>query len=270
MEKYDYVAIGHISEDVGKEGALLGGTVSFSGLTANKLGCKTAVLTSAAPDYDFKTALPALTVHHIPADKTTTFQNMYTESGRQQTLYARAAPLHAADLPSGWERATIAHFAPIADEVDVAMIKKFGNAQICLTPQGWMRGWDKNGRITPIHWQAAQEILPLAAAVILSEEDMPARDTLSLYKKQSRLLVLTQGKKGCTVFMNGKERHFAPPFVHQNAETTGAGDIFAAAFFIRLHQTAGNPWESARFANEIASRSVTETRIAEKIEQACR
>ena len=34
------------------------------------------------------------------------------------------------------------------------------------------------------------------------------------------------------------------------------GDIFATAFFIRLHQTRGNPWEAGRFANELATRSV--------------
>jgi sugar/nucleoside kinase (ribokinase family) len=39
-------------------------------------------------------------------------------------------------------------------------------------------------------------------------------------------------------------------------DATGAGDIFAAAFFIRLFKTR-DPWEAARFATLIASRSVT-------------
>ena len=39
-------------------------------------------------------------------------------------------------------------------------------------------------------------------------------------------------------------------------DPTGAGDIFATSFFIRLRQTQ-DPWESARFATIIASRSVT-------------
>ncbi len=265
MDKFDYVAIGHISEDVGENGKSLGGAVSFSGLTAHALGCKTAVITSAAADYNFETALPGLTVHHIPAGETTTFENVYTTAGRQQTLHALAARLTVANLPSGWERAAIAHFAPIADEVDVELVKQFSGAQICLTPQGWMRGWDENGRVSPINWQAARDILPLAAAVITSEEDVPTRDTITLYKKYARLLVLTQGENGCTVFMDGEERHFSPPSVHGKLETTGAGDIFAAAFFVRLHQTDGNPWEAARFANQMASRSVMAHGIEEKI-----
>jgi sugar/nucleoside kinase (ribokinase family) len=39
-------------------------------------------------------------------------------------------------------------------------------------------------------------------------------------------------------------------------DATGAGDIFAAAFFARLHQTR-DPWEAARFATNLASHSVT-------------
>jgi sugar/nucleoside kinase (ribokinase family) len=39
-------------------------------------------------------------------------------------------------------------------------------------------------------------------------------------------------------------------------DATGAGDIFAAAFFVRLNQTR-DPWEAARFATCLAAQSVT-------------
>jgi sugar/nucleoside kinase (ribokinase family) len=39
-------------------------------------------------------------------------------------------------------------------------------------------------------------------------------------------------------------------------DPTGAGDIFAAAFFVAL-QRVGDAWTAARFANCIAARSVT-------------
>jgi sugar/nucleoside kinase (ribokinase family) len=42
----------------------------------------------------------------------------------------------------------------------------------------------------------------------------------------------------------------------KEVDATGAGDIFAAAFFIRLFSTR-DPWEAARFATLIASHSVT-------------
>jgi len=46
-----------------------------------------------------------------------------------------------------------------------------------------------------------------------------------------------------------------PPQV-QELDATGAGDIFAAAFFARFHQTR-DPWEAARFAVNLAAHSVT-------------
>ena len=39
-------------------------------------------------------------------------------------------------------------------------------------------------------------------------------------------------------------------------DATGAGDIFAAAFFVRLSATR-DPWAAARFATQLAARSVT-------------
>jgi sugar/nucleoside kinase (ribokinase family) len=40
-----------------------------------------------------------------------------------------------------------------------------------------------------------------------------------------------------------------------------AGDIFAAASLVRYHQTR-DPWEAARFANRLASTSVTRRGLA--------
>jgi sugar/nucleoside kinase (ribokinase family) len=42
----------------------------------------------------------------------------------------------------------------------------------------------------------------------------------------------------------------------QEVDATGAGDIFAAAFFVRLY-TTHDPWEAARFATLLASYTVT-------------
>jgi sugar/nucleoside kinase (ribokinase family) len=57
------------------------------------------------------------------------------------------------------------------------------------------------------------------------------------------------------VYWNGDIRRIRAPHVEE-LDATGAGDIFAAAFFTRLYLTR-DPWESARFANQIAAMSVT-------------
>jgi sugar/nucleoside kinase (ribokinase family) len=68
-------------------------------------------------------------------------------------------------------------------------------------------------------------------------------------------LVVTQGKAGATLYARGEETHFAPPHVAQ-VDPTGAGDIFAAAFFVHLQRT-GDAQAAARLATQVAAISVT-------------
>lgn len=264
MTHIDYLAIGHISADISPTGPQLGGTVSFSGRLAQALGCETAVLTSSSADFSWQHHLEGIRLHTIVASQTTTFENVYTVNGRIQTLHAQAAPILPAHVPDDWQRADIVHLAPIANEIDPAVIRHFSNSLVGLTPQGWMRRWDKNGRVYPADWPEAREVLPLAAAVILSHEDLRDDTQLEQFRQWARLLVVTKGYDGCTIYFEDEIRHL-PTRRAQEINATGAGDIFAAAFFIRLHQTGGNPWEAGRFANDIAARSVELDGIDEKL-----
>lgn len=265
MEALDYLAIGHISQDITAEGSSRpGGSVAYAGLAARALGCRTAVVTSAATT-DLATILPGLCVHCIPAGQTTTFENIYTPAGRTQILHHTAAPLGSQDIPAGWDRATIVHLAPVAREVDPDLVYQFSNSLIGLTPQGWMRQWDESGRVTPCPWPLAEFIFPLAAAVIISTEDLPDSETLALFRQWARLLVVTAGPAGCTVYMGDESWQVPAPAVIER-EPTGAGDIFAAAFLLRLLQTRGNPTEAARFANEAAAHSVTQPDLLNKVQ----
>lgn len=261
----DYLAIGHISCDLTPHGCELGGTVAYSGRTARVLGCQTAVLTSARSDYDLTAALPDIQTHCVSANVNTTFTNEYTAHGRVQTIHSVATPLTAIHIPATWQRAAIVHLGPIANEIDPTIITLFSNSLIGLTPQGWMRRWDEDGRVYTRNWAAAATILPLAAAVIISEEDLSNDEMLDQYRQWSRLLVLTQGYHGCTVFFNNEVRQIDAPHVPE-VEFTGAGDIFATAYFVRLWQTGGNPWEAARFANKIAAQSVTQKTLNQKMD----
>ncbi|HIE56000.1 MAG TPA: hypothetical protein EYP90_12630, partial [Chromatiaceae bacterium] len=93
MTQIDYLVVGHICSDLTPEGSQVGGTVAYSGRTAQALGCKTAVLTSAASDYDLDQALFGIKVHAVCSPCTTTFENVYTESGRVQKIYSVAQRL---------------------------------------------------------------------------------------------------------------------------------------------------------------------------------
>lgn len=263
MQQIDYLVVGHLSRDVTPQGYTVGGTVSYAGIVAQALGCQTAVLTSAAPAEPLLAALPGVTIHTVPAAETTTFDNVYTPQGRVQTMHAAAGCIKATHLPAGWPSPAIVHFGPVANEIDPALVRQFPHSVIGLTPQGWMRRWDEQGRVYTVAWPEAEEILPLATAVVLSEEDFPSPDMQAQFRQWARLLVITRGRLGCVVYENGRDYSFAAPDVTE-IEPTGAGDIFAAAFFIRLHQTKGDVAAAAQFANQIAALSVTQAGLMAK------
>ncbi|MCP5095293.1 MAG: hypothetical protein GY943_07060 [Chloroflexi bacterium] len=266
MEQIDYLVIGHFTLDRISTGYIAGGTVSFSGRVAAALGANTAVLTSIAKNEERLNALSDLLVHSIPATHTTTFENIYTENGRKQILHAVAGLITVQDVPPSWRQPTVAHFGPLTNEVDPYLINQFPDSFIGLTPQGWMRRWDEDGHVYAVEWPDAAQFLPKATAVVISEEDLLNDTMLTQYREWSNLLVLTTGVNGCVIFIEDNTYTIPAPDVNA-VELTGAGDIFATAFFIKYQETNGDYCHAARFANEIASQSVTQANLDAKVKQ---
>ena len=79
----DYLVIGHLTKDLTPTGPRIGGTASFSSLTAHALGLRVGVLTACSPELD-RHELSGIEVVVIPSDVSTTFENVYTDSGRIQ------------------------------------------------------------------------------------------------------------------------------------------------------------------------------------------
>ncbi len=252
----DFLAVGHICRDLLPDGGwVAGGAAAYGGLTAWALGCRTGVVTSAAAADAWPATFPELAIAQVIAPATTTFENVYSPGGRVQTLHAVAGPIRAEHVPPSWARARMVLLGPIAGEVDPALIHLFSDSLVGVAPQGWLRGWDERGRVSPIAWESAAAVLPLAAVTFLSEEDLTGTADLAAYRRLAGILVLTQGARGCTVFCRDEARTFPSPAVDV-VDPTGAGDIFAAAYLARFHQTDGNLWAAAEFANHIAAHAI--------------
>lgn len=251
----DYLLIGHVAVDITPAGKRLGGTVSYAALTVKAMGLRVGIVTSAGEDAALN-LLDGIQIVNIPAERSTTFENVKTDLGRRQTLHHQAAPLGYDHIPKIWRGAPVVHLAPIAQEVDPSMAGQFPSSWVGVTPQGWMRAWDEKGSVYAKAWENSDQVLGRAGGVTLSLEDID-RD-LELVERmahQARLLCLTEGGEGAVLYWHGDRRRFRPPRVDE-VDATGAGDIFTAAFFTRLYQTR-DPWEAARFATNLAACSVT-------------
>jgi sugar/nucleoside kinase (ribokinase family) len=255
LQPVDYLAIGHIALDLTPAGDQLGGSVSYAALTAHALGLRVGIVTSAGADAPLQ-ALSGIQIVTIPSEFSTTFENIKTPQGRRQTLHHQASKIEFKQVPAIWQNTPIIHLAPIAQEVDPDLAGRFPSSLIGVTPQGWMRAWNKKGQVQACAWENSEQVLGLVGSVVMSIEDI-ARD-LELAEsmaQQTRILCLTEGELGSVLYWNGDRRRFRPPLVEE-IESTGAGDIFAAAFFVRLWKTR-DPWEAARFATNLAAYSVT-------------
>jgi sugar/nucleoside kinase (ribokinase family) len=266
----EFLTIGHITCDMHTDGTFsLGGTVTFAALTAYHLGLAASIVTCA--DRELIAALPQMLpevqVHARPCAATTTFVNIYTETGfRTQYLRARADNLLESDIPDEWLAAPIVLLGPLTQELDASFVTLFPRHPgriIAATPQGWLRHWDNDGRVWPTPWQAAEQVLPLLDVLILSHDDLlpfandnrqDADAILTRWSMQVPLLVATDGRHGATLFRHGSTQRF-PAYPINEVDPTGAGDVFAAAFITHLHRH-GNPEEAVNFANCVASFSV--------------
>ena len=254
LESVDYLVIGHVTEDVTPSGLRLGGTAAFSALTAHALGLRVGIVT-AASERTSLSALSGITVISAPSEHTTTFENIYIGGERKQTLQHQAEVISFENVPDAWRTAPIVHLGPVAQELGEELPKNFSPSLLGVTPQGWMRTWNGDGHVSPRKWEAAETFLPRAGAVIFSREDVGGdEEWIEAMAHQTRILVVTEGDAGSVLFWNGDRRRFRAPELLE-VDATGAGDIFAAAFFIRLYTTR-DPWEAARFATQLASRSV--------------
>jgi sugar/nucleoside kinase (ribokinase family) len=260
LEPVDYLVIGHVAHDLTPEGPRLGGTVAYAALTARALGLRVGVVTAAGEETSLD-ALQGIPLISIESPQSTTYENIYTENGRVQYLRAQATQIDLTMVPDVWRTASIIHLGPIANEVEAVLPKDFSPALLGITPQGWMRQRAEDGRISRRQWQNADSALQQAGAVVMSREDVNGDDELIEHMAhQTRILVVTEANDGCVLHWSGDRRRFRAPAVHE-VDATGAGDVFAAAFFFRLFKTR-DPWEAARFATLIASRSVTRVGLA--------
>ena len=255
LEPINYLIIGHLTRDLTPEGPRLGGTAAYAGLTAHALGLRVGIVTSWGAEIPLGN-LKHIPVISYPAENSTTFENIYTEKGRIQVVHSVAPRLDFHMIPEPWRQAPIVHLGPVAQEVEPGLVRHFPTSLVGITPQGWMRGWDESGHVFFSEWPEASFILQQAGAAVIGIEDvLNDENRIEEMVSSSRILVVTEGAAGARVYWNGDVRRFRSPQVAE-IDSTGAGDIFAAAFFVRLYLTR-DPWESARFANQIAAASVT-------------
>ena len=191
-----------------------------------------------------------------PSSATTRFVNLYDAEGRRsQALAGRAAPIELQPLPDSWRAPDVLLLGPVAGEISAGFTSAIHGGVVGATAQGWLRAFDSDGSVAPREWSSPGRDLEGVHALFLSESDVPeaeraVKDLLALVP----IVALTRGWRGLTLFTRGGSDD-VPGLPREEVDPTGAGDVFAAAFLVRYHETH-DPLEAAAFGACAASCAV--------------
>ena len=249
-----FVVVGHVVRDIVPQGWRLGGTATYAATQAQRLGLTVGVATHAGPEIELGVALPGALIAGSTSPESTSFQNVYEDGRRRQSVLSRAAPMSNDDIPSEWRSAPLALLGPVCGEVPAGLGCAFSGSLVGAAAQGWLRRVDKRHRVRRRAWDGP----PFWAGcrvLFVSDEDLgERRDQLARWCAEVPIVVLTRNRRGARVYTNGRWRTIGA-FPAQEIDPTGAGDVFAAAFLARYHET-DDMAEAMRFASAAAACSI--------------
>lgn len=269
MRTPDYLVIGHICADLQPDGGyVLGGTALYSALTAAKLGARVAVLTRGV----FGREVAGMKVPPLEpylddrisiivqdAEVPTTFINEYRADRRIQTMPHWAGEIDLNGLPPHWRNAKIVHLGPIADELEPRNCVGLTSQFLGATPQGWMRSWPRStgGRVNHVPLKLPGALIERLDSVIVNIEELPYTREVVNRVGDRRVSVVTRDDEGSQVIANGEKIDLAGHNV-KVVDPSGAGDVFAAAFFLNVSDRTTSARKAGEFANAAAALSVRE------------
>lgn len=277
-----YLSIGHQSQDIhiGPDGERSepehGGTSLYAGLTAWLLtGERVAVVSSTSTNAGRSSRGPdsgALETYADPDTEQTVFEDWRDGDSRLQKLVSRAPSIDSSlgALGQRGRNASTVFAGPLLDELPLDCRSWFWCDFACLIPQGWFRRIGDDGLVT----LEAPDVSCITGPwdlVVLSEDEARAVEKagqMDGWKRLARVLAVTRGSRGATVYAEGGHMNVDALKPDRVVDTTGAGDVWSAAFTIRFNETRSIT-ESARYASAAAAicvsrkglRGVPESRI---------
>jgi sugar/nucleoside kinase (ribokinase family) len=254
--RYDYATVGHVTLDLiedrpGGPIAQPGGGAFYSALQAARLGLRTLVLTQGVPEQIEGLLAPYATeldLRVIPAEHTTTLATSGSGPTRSQRVLAWAgAIVEPVELDSA-----IVHLAAVARETPAAWSGR--TEFVGLTPQGLARQWRRGGAISLVALDPTTLPSHFDAAVIGERERGSCDALFEAARRGGAVVAVTAGSQPTTIHpaQDGQVLQAAVPSTATMRDDLGAGDVFAAAFFVSLFEGM-SPGEAAAFGNAAAS-----------------
>lgn len=246
--RFDYTTVGHVTADVMADGTRRpGGSAFYSALQAARLGRRTLIVTRGVGSEIGELLAPYMEELELELQEAPCTTSLRT-SGKGHERVQRMLAWAGAIEPGVRVDTTVLHLAPVARETPS---RWRGEAKfVGLTPQGLVRTWssrDDTVVLRPLEpWQVPRRL----DAAVLNEAERARCGTLL---DGRTVLAVTDGAAPTELLLPGSEPVLlAVPAVERLRDDIGAGDVFAAAFFIALADGA-DAHAAAAFANAAAA-----------------
>jgi sugar/nucleoside kinase (ribokinase family) len=244
---FDYVTVGHVTVDVVDGERRPGGGAFYSALQAARLGLHTQIVTQGRRRELEELLEPyrdEFELRVLPAERTTTLATSGMGAERRQRVLAWAGPMRE---PIEVD-AAIVHLAAVARETPTDWQGRTGF--VGVTPQGLMRAWETDdGKRVSLQPLDPADLPAHIDALVVSHRERPYCERLPPLPA----IAVTAGGDPTTVTLpDGSTATAAVPPVERVRDDLGAGDVFAAAFFIALHE-GRPPLEAAAYGNAAAA-----------------
>ncbi len=282
-----------IEDRAGGAASQPGGSAFYSALQAARLGLRTLIVTQGVPAEIYallESFSDEVALRVIPAEQTTTLSTRGSGTRRLQRLLAWAGPIvEPLTLDTG-----ILHLAPVARETPTSWrgqarfvgLTPQGLVRRWQARERMRPGHAREGMpLVQLDTQSLLGDVPLAvgtpealarditavdldpqllpprfdAAVISEEECRSCHALFTLARRGGAYVAVTAGSRPATVHLPvpapGSSLQTGVPRPVRAREDLGAGDVFAAAFFVALSE-GREPLEAATFANAAAAARV--------------
>ncbi len=166
-------------------------------------------------------------------------------------------------LPPGTRRRLAERLAHAARKADVVVVSDYGAGVVCKETREVVRAIAKSGvpvcvdsRFALTEFEGVTvckpnepELAAMTGLPVSTDAEVDRAAKAALERLRCKVLLLTRGRKGMTVYEPGKKPFRLPVHGPEEAvDVTGAGDTVIASFALALGAGAGYP-EAARLAN---------------------
>jgi sugar/nucleoside kinase (ribokinase family) len=230
----------------------IGGATTYAGITYSRHGIKTLAITNIAErDSEIikKLQQEKITVCSGQTEATTRFINYSDNDNRRQKITRRAASISCAQIRNALESLNMVHLGPLhPSDIDIQAIKSLnkGDLYVILDAQGFVRSVE-NERVYPAVSALLTDALRISNLVKASIHEYKAiigfyQVDLSELMRRFKIneFIVTSGEKGGfvrTIFEETVQYQAAKAKKADSVkfikDSTGAGDIFLAAYVVR-------------------------------------